>query len=61
MPTSTHLKLALEPAAKITGREDLAALAGEVSRMSDYACRLIEPTSYWPWMARLPPSMWIGQ
>ncbi len=45
MPTSTTLKLALELAAKVTGREDLAALAGEVSRMSDYACRLIEPTT----------------
>lgn len=36
MFTSTTLKLALE----------LAALAGEVSRMSDYAYRLIEPTSW---------------
>ena len=61
MSTSTTLKLALELAAKVTGREDLAALAGEVSRMSDYACRLIEPTSWrgscWPWMARPHPSM----
>ncbi|MDM5114276.1 hypothetical protein [Aeromonas salmonicida] len=46
MFTSTTLKLALELAAKVTGREELAALAGEVSRMSDYAYRLIEPTSW---------------
>ncbi len=46
MSTSTTLKLALELAAKVTGREDLAALAGEVPRMFDYAYRLIEPTSY---------------
>ncbi|MFQ2011820.1 hypothetical protein ACK336_01080 [Aeromonas veronii] len=46
MSTSTTLKLALELAAKVTGREDLAALAGEVPRMSDYAYRLIEPTSF---------------
>ncbi|MFQ2613723.1 hypothetical protein ACK3ZU_02680 [Aeromonas caviae] len=44
MSTSTTLKLALELAAKVIGREDLAALAGEVPRMSDYAYRLIEPT-----------------
>ncbi|BBT81277.1 hypothetical protein WP8S18E11_29430 [Aeromonas veronii] len=44
MSTSTTLKLALELAAKVTGREDLAALASEVPRMSDYACRLIAPT-----------------
>ncbi|MGN4997039.1 hypothetical protein [Aeromonas sp. 61P] len=44
MSTSTTLKLALELAAKVTGREELAALAGEVWRMSDYACRLIAPT-----------------
>jgi len=42
--SNTNLKLALELAAKVTGREDLAALAGEVWRMSDYACRLIAPT-----------------
>lgn len=30
MSTSTTLKLALELVAKITGREDLAALASEV-------------------------------
>lgn len=45
MFTSTTLKLALELAAKVTGREELAALAGEVLRMSDYACQLSEPTS----------------
>lgn len=45
MFTSTTLKLGLELAAEVTGREELAALAGEVSRMSDYACRLIEPTT----------------
>ncbi|MFM5495583.1 hypothetical protein ACET9I_03265 [Aeromonas veronii] len=45
MFTSTTLKLALELAAKVTGREELAALAGEVSQMSDYAYRLIEATS----------------
>ena len=28
----------------LTGREELAVLAGEVTRKSDYACRLIEPT-----------------
>ncbi|MFM5679032.1 tape measure protein [Aeromonas veronii] len=33
MPTSTTLKLALELAAKVTGREDLAALAGEVQEL----------------------------
>lgn len=44
MSTSSTLKLALELAAKVTGREDLAALAGEAWRMSDYACRLIAPT-----------------
>ncbi|MGL5039615.1 MAG: hypothetical protein ACRC6D_05770 [Aeromonas sp.] len=61
MLTSTTLKLALALAAKVTSWEDLAALAGEVSRMSDYACRLIEPTSCWPWMAKPHPSMWIGR
>ncbi len=61
MSTSTTLKLALELAAKVTGREDLVALASEVSQMSDYAYRLIEPTSCWPWMDRPLPSMWIGQ
>lgn len=30
MSTSSTLKLALELAAKVTGREDLAALAGEI-------------------------------
>lgn len=45
MSTSTILKLALELAAKVTGWEDLAALACEVSLMSDYAYRLIESTS----------------
>lgn len=30
MATSSSLKLALELAAKVTGREDLAALAGQV-------------------------------
>ncbi len=59
MSTSSTLKLALELAAKVTGREDLAALAGEVSQMSDYAYRLIEPTSCWPWMVRASPSMWL--
>ncbi|WP_235657017.1 hypothetical protein [Aeromonas veronii] len=44
MSTSTTLKLALELAAKVTGREDLAALASEVSQMSEYVYRLIEPT-----------------
>lgn len=33
MSTSTTLKLALELAAKVTGREDLAALAGEVQEL----------------------------
>ncbi|HDI1213964.1 TPA: tape measure protein [Aeromonas hydrophila] len=33
MPTSSTLKLALELAAKVTGREDLAALAGEVQEL----------------------------
>ncbi|HEH9394785.1 TPA: tape measure protein [Aeromonas salmonicida] len=33
MSTSTTLKLALELAAKVTGREDLAALAGEVREL----------------------------
>ncbi|UNU29272.1 tape measure protein [Aeromonas hydrophila] len=33
MPTSSALKLALELAAKVTGREDLAALAGEVQEL----------------------------
>jgi len=33
MPTSTTLKLALELAAKVTGREDLAAWAGEVQEL----------------------------
>ncbi|MGN5057734.1 tape measure protein [Aeromonas caviae] len=33
MPTSTTLKLALELAAKVTGREDLAALVGEVQEL----------------------------
>ena len=46
MHTSSTLKLALELAAKVTGREELAALASEVSRMSDYAYRRIEPTSW---------------
>ncbi len=46
MHTSSTLKLALELAAKVTGREELAALTGEVTRMSDYAYQLIEPTSY---------------
>ncbi len=41
MSTSTTLKLALALAAKVTGREELAALAGEVSQMSDCAYRLI--------------------
>ncbi|WP_323913482.1 hypothetical protein [Aeromonas veronii] len=45
MSTSTTLKLALALAAKVTGREELAVLAGEVSQMSDYAYRLIEATS----------------
>lgn len=33
MSTSSNLKLALELAAKVTGREDLAALAGEVQEL----------------------------
>ena len=33
MSTATTLKLALELAAKVTGREDLAALAGEVQQL----------------------------
>lgn len=33
MPTSSTLKLALELAAKVTGREDLAALAGQVQEL----------------------------
>ena len=33
MSTSSTLKLALELAAKVTGREDLAALAGEVQEL----------------------------
>ncbi|HDZ8982347.1 TPA: hypothetical protein RUY06_004282, partial [Aeromonas veronii] len=33
MSTNTTLKLALELAAKVTGREDLAALAGEVQEL----------------------------
>lgn len=33
MSTSTTLKLALKLAAKVTGREDLAALAGEVQEL----------------------------
>ncbi|MDF2411190.1 tape measure protein [Aeromonas sp. 2HA2] len=33
MPTSSTLKLALELAAKVTGREDLVALAGEVREL----------------------------
>ncbi|MFQ2706692.1 tape measure protein [Aeromonas caviae] len=33
MPTSSNLKLALELAAKVTGREDLAALAGQVEEL----------------------------
>ena len=49
MSTSSNLKLALALAAKVTGWEDLAALAGEVSQMSDYAYRLIAATS---WLVR---------
>ena len=45
MSTSTILKLALELAAKVPDREELAALAGEVLQMSDYAYRLIEAMS----------------
>jgi len=45
MPTSSTLNLALELAAKVTDREELAALAGEVLQMSDYAYRLIEAMS----------------
>lgn len=33
MSTSSTLKLALELAAKVTGREELAALAGEVQQL----------------------------
>lgn len=33
MSTTSTLKLALELAAKVTGREDLAALAGEVQEL----------------------------
>ncbi len=43
MSTSTTLKLALELATKGTGREDLAIW--RISRMSDYAYRLIGATS----------------
>lgn len=42
MSTSSTLKLALELAAKVTGREDLAALAGEVEELGaplDRDCR----------------------
>ena len=33
MSTNTTLKLALELAAKVTGREDLAAFAGQVQEL----------------------------
>ncbi|MFM1684168.1 hypothetical protein [Aeromonas salmonicida] len=47
MSTSSTLKLALELAAKVTGREDLGVLASEVWQMSDYAYRLINPTGWY--------------
>lgn len=46
MSSSSTLKVAQGLAAKVTGWEDLAALAGEVSLTADYDYRLIEPTSY---------------
>jgi len=45
MPTSATLTLALELVTNVSGWEILAALAGKVSQMSDYAYRLIEATS----------------
>ena len=51
MSTSSTLKLALELAAKVTGREDLAALAGQVPELGLSRPRPPPRPSAWrkPW------------